>query len=294
MNEANKKTPRTFQCRNMLWRTYEDMAKELECSVDYLINDAMKQYARQRGYAGDLPSNVSMPPPISNVAASPASEPAPAVAVLGAPPVPLSPVPSRGPGMPPPRPASSAPPPGAMPPGTSPAALMSTVPGGRVAPPAPLTPSNTSGSGSFPHPVPPPPRGGTSGSGSFPHPAPVPPPPRTSMVGGPTPGIPGPPPRPAANRPSMSLTLHFEGSAYPVTKDRFIIGRGKANSDLTIRDPNISRQHALVEFAGGTYYIVDMGSTNGIEFRGQRVQRKAIQNGDVFRICDHEVFCSMA
>jgi len=111
------------------------------------------------------------------------------------------------------------------------------------------------------------------------------------MAGGPTAG---PPPRQGGVRSASSLTLHFEGTAYPVTKDRFIIGRGKASSDLTIRDPNISRQHALVEFAGGTYYIVDMGSTNGIEFRGQRVQRKAIQNGDVFRICDHEVFCSMA
>lgn len=106
-------------------------------------------------------------------------------------------------------------------------------------------------------------------------------------------GAPAPPQRTGAGRSNTALTLHFEGTAYPVTKDRFIIGRGKAHSDLTIRDPNISRQHALVEFAGGTYYIVDMGSTNGIEFRGQRVQRKAIQNGDVFRICDHEVFCSM-
>jgi len=286
MNEANKKTPRTFQCRNQLWRTYEDMAKELECSIDYLINDAMKQYARQRGYAGDLPSNVSMPPPISNVLASAASEPAPAVNMPGAPPMPLGvmppgAMPSRGPGQPPPRPASSAPPPGAMPPGTMP---------GRVAPLGAPPTATTPGSGSFPHPVPPPPRAG-GGSGAFPNPAPVPPPPRTSMVTG---GPPGAPPRPPAARSAMNLTLHFEGNAYPVTKDRFIIGRGKANSDLTIRDPNISRQHALVEFAGGTYYIVDMGSTNGIEFRGQRVQRKAIQNGDVFRICDHEVFCSMA
>jgi pSer/pThr/pTyr-binding forkhead associated (FHA) protein len=106
--------------------------------------------------------------------------------------------------------------------------------------------------------------------------------------------MPSPRATPGTARPGAGLILHFEGNAYPVNKDRFIIGRGKAHSDLTIRDPNISRQHALVEFAGGTYYIVDLGSTNGIEFRGQRVQRKAIQNGDVFRICDHEVFCSMS
>ena len=49
--DPNKKTPRTFQCRETLWLKFEQMARELECSVDYLINDAMKQYARQRGYA---------------------------------------------------------------------------------------------------------------------------------------------------------------------------------------------------------------------------------------------------
>ena len=83
--------------------------------------------------------------------------------------------------------------------------------------------------------------------------------------------------------------MFFEGETFPVTKERFVIGRGKQGSDLTIKDPNVSRQHAFIEFAGGTYYMVDLGSTNGIEFGGQRVQRKAIQNGDIFRICDHEL-----
>ena len=75
----------------------------------------------------------------------------------------------------------------------------------------------------------------------------------------------------------------------PVTKDRFIIGRGKQTSDLTIKDPNVSRQHAMVEFLNGQYYMVDMGSTNGVEFMGQRIARKVIAEGDIYRICDHEV-----
>ena len=50
--DPNKKIARSFQCRDALWTKFEQMAKELECSVDYLINDAMKQYARQRGYGG--------------------------------------------------------------------------------------------------------------------------------------------------------------------------------------------------------------------------------------------------
>src|SRR5215471_11725154 len=53
--DPNKKSPRTFQCRDMLWETFEQMARELECSVDYLINEAMKQYARQRSYGARTP-----------------------------------------------------------------------------------------------------------------------------------------------------------------------------------------------------------------------------------------------
>ena len=86
-------------------------------------------------------------------------------------------------------------------------------------------------------------------------------------------------------------TLHviYQGEKMPVNKDRFVIGRGKQSSDLTLKDPNVSRQHAMVEFLNGTYYMVDMGSTNGVEYNGQRIARKAIAEGDLFRICDHEV-----
>ena len=49
-SDPNKKSTRSFQCRDVLWETFEQMARELECSVDYLINEAMKQYARQRSY----------------------------------------------------------------------------------------------------------------------------------------------------------------------------------------------------------------------------------------------------
>jgi pSer/pThr/pTyr-binding forkhead associated (FHA) protein len=73
-----------------------------------------------------------------------------------------------------------------------------------------------------------------------------------------------------------------------VSKDRFIIGRGKTTSDFVIKDPNMSRQHAMVEFVDGRFFIVDMGSTNGILFEGQRVTRKPIHDGDRFRIGDHE------
>jgi len=92
----------------------------------------------------------------------------------------------------------------------------------------------------------------------------------------------------AAGRPSQ-LYIYYMGERFPVTKERFIIGRGKQSSDLTIKDPNVSRQHAMIEFQNGVYFMVDMGSTNGVAINGQRIARKQIAEGDVFRICDHDI-----
>ncbi len=285
MSALNKKSPRSFQCRDALWTTFEDMAGELECSVDYLINDAMKQYARQRGYSnessqsgrspgGPPPTATSgaLPPPAPN--ASALGAPLPPAAPLGAAPPPPPPTATRpgGIGLPPPPVSTSRRPPPPLP-GLGPASLP---------PPLPNAP-NTSA-----RPPQPPTMSG--------HPAPTPVAPGRlpPLPGVSTPGRVPPPPLPDSESPQQKLTILFQGQPHPVNKDRFIIGRGKSSSDLTIRDPNVSRQHALVEFSGGNFYMVDMGSTNGIEFSGQRVQRKAIQNGDVFRICDHELYCSMS
>jgi pSer/pThr/pTyr-binding forkhead associated (FHA) protein len=100
-----------------------------------------------------------------------------------------------------------------------------------------------------------------------------------------------PPPMTAPIQPQFlgGLTALYQGERTSVNKEKFIIGRGRQTSDLTIKDPNVSRQHAMVEFQNGVYYMVDLGSTNGVEYQGQRVTRKAIVEGDTFRICDHEV-----
>ena len=86
-----------------------------------------------------------------------------------------------------------------------------------------------------------------------------------------------------------TLWLFYGGARFPVDKDRFIIGRVKTTSDLVIKDPNVSRQHAAVENRGGHYVIVDMGSTNGIIHRGQRVNHHRITDGDTYYICEHEL-----
>jgi neural Wiskott-Aldrich syndrome protein len=262
--DTNKKTQRTFQCKDALWQKFEQMARELECSVDYLVNDAMKQYARQRGY-GAAAGSPSIPPPTTS---PPSSAPAPSATGLS----PAAPVP------PPPAPPKVAPPP---------------APGKRPVAPPPVPAAPPPAAAHAPPPLPPP---GGSGSG-LPAPvrrAPGPPPPPMPTAGGRSMPPPPPPPRGATPAPAQGaagakLTISYQGETFPVTKDRFIIGRGKQSSDLTIKDPNVSRQHAMIEFSNGQYYIVDMGSTNGVEYNGQRVQRKVISEGDAFRVCDHEL-----
>ncbi|MEO8902778.1 MAG: FHA domain-containing protein [Polyangiaceae bacterium] len=266
-SDPNKKMTRTFQCREALWQKFEQMARELECSVDYLINDSMKQYARQRGYGATAGGNQSIPPPLvapASQSSRPSADTTPEPQPLAVPP-PVTSYP-----LPPPPPAvgsrGAPPPPAARPPKRTTGAHAPPPPAPpgvatRKAPP-PLAPSRS---------IPPPPGGSAL--------KPVPPPPMPMPMLAPA----------APGQPSGTLSITYQGEVFQVTKDRFIIGRGKQNSDLTIKDPNVSRQHAMIEFLTGQYYIVDMGSTNGVEYNGQRVQRKVISDGDTFKVCDHEL-----
>jgi len=292
--DPNKKTPRSFQCRESLWQKFEQMARELECSVDYLINDAMKQYARQRGYSGAArPSDASPPPSLTSSAMSGRS-PATSGEVShgsGAHPVPGGSGPHQlagGSGAHPNPARAVAAPPGHVAAPTSQAARGKAV---HAPPPLPVAPP------------PAPPAPGAKRVGHAPGLAAPPPLPGGASMSPPTPPpLPGrlvPPPPIGAGRPvpgsqpaavgARTLLIRYQGQPFTVNKDRYVIGRGKQSSDLTIKDPNVSRQHALIEFINGQYFISDMGSTNGIEYQGQRVQRRAIADGDVVRICDHEL-----
>ncbi len=121
--------------------------------------------------------------------------------------------------------------------------------------------------------------GGTPGPGmNFVAPSAPPPPPR-ARAPVPDAGTPGPPP----------LYLVFDNQKYRIDKDQFIIGRGAKSSDLPIKDGNISRKHAAVIRRNGTYFIKDLGSTNGIDFKGMRIDNKRIDEGDTFHLCDYEL-----
>ncbi len=199
MGDQNRKTLRSFYCRDYLWELYEVMTQDLGCSMDYLVNEAMRHYARSRNYSLAASAQPAEPPKAAGYAQPPAP-----------------------PGFPPATPAEPARRPPPLP-GQAPAAAAA------------------------------------------------------------------PPPVAASAAPQQPLFLLFNGQRYRIDKDKFVIGRGSQMTDLTIRDGNISRKHCTVIHRGGVYYIKDLGSTNGIEFNGKRIEHKRVDEGDTFYLCDYEL-----
>ncbi|MDX9721331.1 MAG: FHA domain-containing protein [Myxococcota bacterium] len=251
MSEQNRKTLRSFYCRDYLWELFEVMTRDLGCSMDYLINEAMRHYARSRNYSltGSAGPNVSQPGLSSSEL--PPSQVAP---VLRAPEGPPSmgragfehrtfermPAATRNP-YPPPR---------------------------TPAPPARFQ---------VPPAAPPPP------------PMIKPPPPMAAPAPPPAPAAPPLAAPPAAQPGRRQLYVIFNDQRYPVSKDKFIIGRASQLTDLTIRDGNVSRKHCVIIYRGGQYYIKDLDSTNGLEYKGSRIDSKKIEEGDQINICEYEL-----
>lgn len=96
---------------------------------------------------------------------------------------------------------------------------------------------------------------------------------------------------PEGERPKLALL--FSGNRYDVTGERFLIGRASTGTDLQIRDANVSRKHAAIIFHDGGWFIHDLQSTNGVEFRGRRIHTRRIENDDRYTICDYELILEL-
>jgi hypothetical protein len=255
--DQSKKTMRHFYCRDVLWETFEQMANDFDCSIDYLVNEAMRYYARSKNYQ---PPGGGPQMPGAPVATGGNTASGPTVYPAGP-----KPTPGGGNGMR--NPPATAPPPQAG--GGSAAAG-----GRRGVPPTPGYPNNNNPNVRAAGPT-----GAGGGGGGM-----------AALQHSPAPTT-GHSPAPISTMGSSGPTLFliYNGQRYPVTKDQFIIGRGSKTSDLPIKDGNISRKHAAVIRRNGTFYIKDLGSTNGIDYKGMRIDNKRIDEGDVFHLCDYEL-----
>ncbi|MET0387058.1 MAG: FHA domain-containing protein [Polyangiales bacterium] len=278
--DQNKKTLRHFQCRDYLWEVFEQMSTELECSTDYLINEAMRQYARSRNY-GTARNDQRDEQALTAEPPAPAAQPSATSASNGGIPSLRDSQVARAsnlPTPPPPRTRTATPGTAAEPrsPQSSPDIAQSGIAALAGAP----RPARAATAGSLPPLPPPPPRPRVPGVSN---PPPIPgPPPARSIAAPPQPSA------PVTTRPRQ-LFIIFNGQKIPVNKEEFVIGRGSKSADLAIKDGNISRRHAAVVLQNGAHFLRDLGSTNGVEFQGRRFDSKKIEEGDLFRICDYEL-----
>ena len=88
-----------------------------------------------------------------------------------------------------------------------------------------------------------------------------------------------------------TLVLLAEGRELDrVTKERFLIGRGK-HCDLIINSGKVSREHAAIIREGSEYFIEDLGSSNGTWYDKRRITRRQIEEGDEYYICAEKLSC---
>ncbi|MDX6546725.1 MAG: hypothetical protein QOG33_275 [Gaiellales bacterium] len=80
-----------------------------------------------------------------------------------------------------------------------------------------------------------------------------------------------------------TATLEWPGGTFVIEQRVTVIGRS-SEADVRLEDANASRRHAELRRIGDGYSLVDLGSTNGTEVNGQRIQETALMNGDVISV----------
>jgi predicted RNA-binding Zn-ribbon protein involved in translation (DUF1610 family) len=97
-----------------------------------------------------------------------------------------------------------------------------------------------------------------------------------------------PPPDPGLRLPEKSkvvlsiLSGPSKGESHTLANPRVVLGRKGA--DIPLNDPEISRQHCLLEVRNTHINLKDLDSTNGTFFDEERVRAAMLQDGAEFRI----------
>jgi serine phosphatase RsbU (regulator of sigma subunit) len=76
--------------------------------------------------------------------------------------------------------------------------------------------------------------------------------------------------------PTDLLIRNIDGKTVtcPLDRDRISLGRSSANELCYPDDSGLSRQHLALTRSGGSWFVEDLGSKNGTQLNGQRVDQK--------------------
>jgi len=93
-----------------------------------------------------------------------------------------------------------------------------------------------------------------------------------------------PPPEP---EPEV-VKLTVAGREHVVTEPCVVLGRSR-DAGVRVSDVNVSRKHAEIRQEGSTFWVVDLGSTNGTLVNGKRVDRQRLLDGDRLTLGSTEI-----
>ena len=85
------------------------------------------------------------------------------------------------------------------------------------------------------------------------------------------------------------LLLKFNAAVIkeiPFDKPSFSVGR-KADNDIVIDNPAISSHHCKISLMGDTYFVEDLGSTNGTFVNEKKVMKCGLHDQDVVGLAKH-------
>ena len=94
------------------------------------------------------------------------------------------------------------------------------------------------------------------------------------------------PAKPPRGTPSKVVVVDgpSAGASAPIDGEPILVGRG-ADAAIRLDDDYVSTRHARIGSSGGTFYVEDLGSTNGTYIGSQRItQATAIQLGSRVRV----------
>jgi pSer/pThr/pTyr-binding forkhead associated (FHA) protein len=82
---------------------------------------------------------------------------------------------------------------------------------------------------------------------------------------------------------AVVCTGFYAGLEVSIDRERIVIGRGP-KADLALAEATISRAHAAVGFRDHSFYVEDLGSTNGTLVNGARINLQILKNEDEIRM----------
>ncbi len=81
----------------------------------------------------------------------------------------------------------------------------------------------------------------------------------------------------------LRLVLQPSGLSLLIERRSATIGR-HSGCDIRLPSPDVSRRHCRLWFENGSWWMVDLDSTNGVYLNGEQVKQRKLQAEDQIRI----------